>query len=239
MKLRQIDRLSAMNLSTVVSIIVLLIAASCARVPQADQNSPSGKSGNVDPNSNPTAKPDQPNSPTAGLSAPSAVAADAKTSSGQDGTGYLPFVPSKVEMDRNSGDTRGVMPTADGSPRYEIRESDLSKEVRRLGIPIPDQRDWVLIHVAPGPGMKVTPTYSWFLREARQLLDTLDKVKASDEEHRAILERLMTGLRTDEWYSYAGVHALILEVADRHGRASPLGVEYTQRLRQLQGKQPQ
>jgi hypothetical protein len=231
-------RLSAMKLSTVVSIIVLLIAASCVRVPQEDQNSPSGKSGNPDPNSNPTAKPDEPNNPTAGLSTPNAVAADAKTSSGQGGTGHLPLVQS-ADMDRNSGDIRKSMLTADGSSRYEIHESDLSKEVRRLGIPIPDQRDWVLIYSAPRRGIYVTPRYSRFLPRTRELLDVLNGVKATDEERRAILEKLMTGLRTDKWYNYADVDVLMLEVADRHGLASPLGVEYTQRLRQLHDKQPQ
>lgn len=209
---------NATKLSNVVWIIVLLVCASCTRVPQEDQGPPSDESGSTDVNSNSTAKPDESPAPTAGLSTPNTVSTDMKARSQQRSVGRF----GGSEIDINSGDVRGVRPTADGSSRYGIHESELSKEVRRLGIPIPDQREWVPIGGASGlGGMHVDYIYSRWLRTTRVLLDLLDKVNAPDEERRAVLQRLMTSLRTEKAPDAIDtVYALIVEVTDRHAKVS-------------------
>jgi len=54
-------------------------------------------------------------------------------------------------LDINSGDLRRTRLVSDGVPQYEIYESELSKEVRRLDIPIPEERQWKTIAVPPLP----------------------------------------------------------------------------------------
>lgn len=206
----------AMKLSVVVSIIAILVIASCAKVPPEDQGSPSGKSGSTDPNNNATAKPDESAGSTAGLSTAKTVPADTKAGSQQRNIPY--------EIDIKSGDFRGVIYTPDGSSRYGIYESELSKEVRRLGIPIPDQRRWVEFYGGPGfGGMEVNYVYRPLLPAVRRLLELLDQVNATDEERRSVLERFMASLRTEKAPdAINNANALSVEVANRHGRENPL-----------------
>jgi hypothetical protein len=215
-----------MKLSIAVSTIAILVAASCSRIPLEDQNSPSGKSGNAGRNSNLTAEPDR----------PSTVSADTKAASRHTSVGH--FWGS--DLDLNSGDTRAVLPAADGSRRDGIYETELSKEVRRLGIPIADGRKWVPITDRRAGSMELHSAYSSLPRMVDELLELFDQVKATDEERRDVLERLMTSLRTDRPPgAFEEVCWLIVEVSDRHGMASPFTPDFTEHLRKSRVKQLQ
>ncbi|HQA88724.1 MAG: hypothetical protein RBS72_12725 [Sedimentisphaerales bacterium] len=126
------------------------------------------------------------------------------------------------EIDINSGDVRGTRYRADGSTHYGIYESELSKEVRRLSIPIPGQRDWLPLVGASGSagGMYIDSGYANLLPTARELLEQLDEVAATDDERRDVLEGFMTSLRTDRPLAVIKKgRMLIAEIKDRHNRA--------------------
>ncbi len=139
------------------------------------------------------------------------------------------------EVDIYSGDVRGERYRADGSSVYGIYESELSKEVRRLGMAIPEERKWFRIAPASSgrSGFYVTYVYANLLPTARRLLERLDDVDATDAERRDVLERFMTSLRTERPPS--AIHMgrmLIVEVGDRHGYKSPYLPGYTEDLRE-------
>jgi hypothetical protein len=56
------------------------------------------------------------------------------------------------EVDIYSGDVRGSRYRADGSSVYGIYESELSREVRRLGIAVPERRKWFPVSVISSGG---------------------------------------------------------------------------------------
>ncbi len=229
---------SAGKLPTVVLIVVLLLAASWSRAPQGDQASSRGESASTEPDSNPTAPSDECLVPIefivpdrfvgpdglavmmAELSTRNRESTDTKAN-GQQGsvTGFR-----GNEIDICSGDTRGIRLAADGLYRYEIYESDLSREVRRLGIPIPKQRAWERVGEAGSrmPGITVCFADPVLFPPIRSLLTSLDQVNATDEERRDVLGRLMTNMQTTYWRpmgledTVRMADALDLEVRERH-----------------------
>ena len=104
------------------------------------------------------------------------------------------------EVDTNSGDLRGTRYRADGTSVYGVYESGLSKEVRRLGITIPEHREWFVVVGSSGVSgaMYVDPAYGNLLPTARRLLEELDEIRATDEKRRDVLGRFMTSLRTEK-----------------------------------------
>jgi hypothetical protein len=227
------------KLSFIVSIIVLLVGASCARVPQEDQGPPSGESRSTDVNSTSIVQPAESSSPITESPTPNDVSLAVEMDSHRQSVGDLPaarFVGTEIDI--NSGDLRGARSILDGPPWYEVYESELSKEVRRLGIPIPEEPQWMVISGPPSGGMRVTYIYSRLLPAARMLLQFFDEANASDEERRAVLQRLMTSLRTEQPPdAIEKAHMLVLEVVDRHGLESPFLPDYAGRLQQLRSEQ--
>ncbi len=102
-----------------------------------------------------------------------------------------------IEIDLNSGDVKGTRYRADGTTVYGVYESELSKEVRRLGIAIPQEREWrsLASFGSGGTGGHFDNRYREVLPMARRLLNRLDEVNAADEERRDVLEDFMTSLR--------------------------------------------
>ncbi|MDI6447556.1 hypothetical protein [Anaerobaca lacustris] len=209
-------------------MIALLVGTSCTRAPQGDQLASSEESHSIDADNTSIA-------PAMADTVPS----DGKPDAGQEDGEFIQAAPPS-EVDINSGDVRGSRYRADGSAQYGVYESRLSKEVRRLGIPIPDRRDWWPI-AAPSigvGGMRVTYVYENLLPTAHRLLDVLGKVNAPDSERRDIIERLMAGLQTERPpVAIANARALIVEVVDRYGLESPFLPHHTEHLRQRRNGQ--
>ncbi len=106
---------------------------------------------------------------------------------------------SNGEMDINSGDLRERVCVFGVPVKNEVYESALSHEIRRLGVAIPATRVWK----RTGQSCLVQRSsinfrYRHVLMGCDDLLDILDEVKAPDEERRAVLERLMTSVRTED-----------------------------------------
>lgn len=122
-----------------------------------------------------------------------------------------------IEIDLNSGDVRGMRYRADGTSAYGVYESELSKEVRRLGIPTPEQRDWWRMAPVAAGGGHFDMVYRNAMSRARRLLDELDEAKATNAERRDVLERFMTSLRGEDRLDFDHTaYMLILEVRRRH-----------------------
>ncbi len=182
---------------------VLSLSISCSRPPQENGSSTSAVSSNADANA---ASPE----PTSG---------DAETQNPQrsdNGPSTGGFIGRDIDI--NSGDFRGLRPTLDAAHQYVIYESKLSKEVRRLGIPIPEERRWKVAGRRSAGGMDVYYVYESLPSVIHALMTTLDEADAPDEERRDVLERFMMSLRTDRAHAAVG-RALELrdEVHNRHG----------------------
>jgi hypothetical protein len=193
---------------------VVSLSLSCSRAPQENGPSTSAGSSNADAN---TASPN-----------PTSVATETKD---QQKTDSDPSAGGFVgrDIDINSGDLRGVRAVAAGPPPYVIIESKLSKELRRLGIPIPAERQWKVAGRMSAGGMDVYYQYESLPAVIQRLMATLDDADAPDEERRDVLWRFMTSLRSDKPSAAAGqAHMLWDEVSKRHGldkqRPSPSGV---------------
>ncbi len=237
---------TALRLPVAMLTIMLLVGSSCTQAPRGDQNSPSDASTSMDVNSSPVVLPDESPGPAAGLASPDTVSTDTKVDNRQTDTDCLPFVGwSGREIDINSGDLRGVVPMPDGSSKHGIYESYLSREVRRLGIPIPAERKWRLFMAGGGSrGVCGLPVYSHLGTPVRLLLEALDEARAADDERRSVLERFMMSLRTSTAFQAADTgFTLYVEVADRHGLRLAFREDYAEKFRrdipQPRSEQPQ
>ncbi len=124
-----------------------------------------------------------------------------------------------TDIDINSGDTRYQVRIFSLLVTTEIRESALSREIRRLGIAVSPTRAWKRTSEA----RIVNASDSYYLYgsvivQCLYLLNVLDHVNASDEERRVILCKLMTSLQTgDAQRAREQAFLLTREVGDKHG----------------------
>lgn len=228
---KRVNMDSAMRFSLAVSMIVLPIAASCSRRPQESVGTPSAQHRDADVKGN------------------SIIQLAGSSGIGESFTANSVSVPHEtvssqcdvdtdiVEMaiDIMSGDLRRTRSSSDGITQYEVYESELSKEVRRLGIPIPEERQWRVIARPASRGLRIRYVYEDALLIAQRLLMLLDDVGASDEERRATIERFMNNIRTEKpSTAFKNGHMLILEISNRHGWESPFTPEHTENLQRSQ-----
>jgi hypothetical protein len=128
------------------------------------------------------------------------------------------------EMDLNCGDIRSRTYVCNVRVRTTIRESLLSKEMRRLGIDVPKTRRWVPI----GVDSKVSEFLSVYHDLPgiyHRLVELLRKTNTPDEERRVILEKAMSGLRTPLTGSSslpeARIPHLVYDLAEKHRMEAP------------------
>ncbi len=187
-----------MKLLLSLSVVMLAGGASCVRGPDDGEGptSEGPRNANVE-GARPTGTDESANG-TTGLPTPREAPVVAKVDHPVAKDGFVRAARPR-EIDINSGDVRGTRYCTDGSSHYGIYESELSKEIRRLGMAIAEQRDWRPLTGASGGsgGMYIDSGYANFLPTARKLLEELDKAGATDDKRRDVLERLMTSLRTE------------------------------------------
>lgn len=222
---------SAMRFLLVLSMVVLPIATSCSRSPQESVGTPSAQHRDADIEGNSIIRPAD-SSGAGESSTANSVSVTHETVSPRYGVDT-----DVVEMaiDIMSGDLRRTKSSSDGTTQYEVYESELSKEVRRLGVPIPEERQWRVIARPASKGLHIRYVYADALLIAQRLLMLLDDVDASDEERRATIERFMNSIRTEKpSTAFKNGHMLILEIGNRHGLESPFTPEHTENLRRSQ-----
>lgn len=122
-------------------------------------------------------------------------------------------------MDINSGDIRHAVHVFRLRVKGEIQESDLSREVRRLGIDIPATRVWKRAFESYlVEGRSINWKYGHVDVASDQLLGILDETNASDEERRVVLEKFMASLRMEDAdHTLWQARLLIDEIAEKHG----------------------
>jgi hypothetical protein len=124
---------------------------------------------------------------------------------------YGGIVTAQKDADANSGDVRKQvfflgMPMSD-----RITESPFSHEIRRLGIDIPEARNWKPMILATSKPYKGEP-YNMAIWDCDFLLEMLGLLGVSDEERRTILQGALSDLQTDKLDENAD---LVYDVADR------------------------
>ncbi len=126
---------------------------------------------------------------------------------------------STRDVDICNGDTRDQVRVCSLVVQTRIQESALSREVRRLGIGIPQTRTWKRAFEGRLVNTIQTDYYHGSaLMWCDTLVHILDQAKAPDDERRIILEKLMATLQTgDAKRTQEEALLLIAEVADKHG----------------------
>jgi hypothetical protein len=124
-----------------------------------------------------------------------------------------------TDIDINSGDTRHAVYVFSLCAKNEIQESDLSREVRRLGIDVPATRVWKRAFESYlVEGSHIDYSYGSVVATCGQLFSILDETKTPDKERRVVLETLMTSLRTgDPRNAQEQLYLLIDEIGEKHG----------------------
>jgi len=104
-----------------------------------------------------------------------------------------------TDIDINSGDEREQLRICFVPVTHSIRQSRLSQEARRLGIPLHPRRVWKRAYEEPlvFAGVYVDYGYGFVISTYGLVLNLLDVARAPDTDRRATMERLMTALRTE------------------------------------------
>ena len=98
------------------------------------------------------------------------------------------------DIDINSGDLRWQTYLFSLLIKEEIQETDFSREVRRLGIPVGEDRIWehcIMITLIRRRGYQ----YGGTVVDLAELINILDFTDTSDQDRIAILHRTLTALR--------------------------------------------
>lgn len=198
-------------------VILIGVSASCARFSRDDRAATHGLA-KADVSTPCVTGDHERDGPTTVMCASDTVSPDAKSDDIEKNHRSVP-VDLLLEIDLNSGDVRGWRYHADGTAHCGVYESALSKEARRLGISIPEQRDW--FRVSGGPRTffesEIKQAAMGLLRGGSELVRQLDEVQARDEERRDVLERFMTSMRTEPPPVAIGRgRMLIAEIRKRH-----------------------
>ncbi|MBM4024079.1 MAG: hypothetical protein FJ280_01550 [Planctomycetes bacterium] len=106
---------------------------------------------------------------------------------------------NNTDLDLHSGALRDQMFVFGVPVKSRVYESELSREIRRLGIAVPATRTWKRIGQANlVQRHSISSGYSRVLVRCDALLNTLGEVRAPDDERRVILQRLVTILQTQD-----------------------------------------
>jgi len=105
-----------------------------------------------------------------------------------------------TQIDRYSGDITSLTYLCGVPIRRNIRESALSSEARRLGMDLPHARKWLRHSQDPNAPSSRVESFGlgeqvW--EECDHLVLRLAQTGTPDEERRAILEKILTSLRTE------------------------------------------
>jgi hypothetical protein len=129
----------------------------------------------------------------------------------------------RLDLDLNSGDLRYRVCVCFLPVRSEIRESSLSREVRRLDLATPRSRAW-----RPAFVQRHEPTHAdyWYGHFITGIFDPLvrllDEARVPDEERRMILGQFMKSLQLRHALDAQDEgHSLMATVRERYGQWKP------------------
>jgi hypothetical protein len=119
-------------------------------------------------------------------------------------------------VDITTGDYRNRVYVCGVPVKSETWESLLSREVRRLGVAVPVEREWKYMGRHFG-GVYRDSSYGFMMGPCENLVAVLEETNTPDEERRAILDKLMKMLRAEEPdHVRDEAFLLTIEIADKH-----------------------
>jgi len=149
--------------------------------------------------------------------------------------GLPPASYNRIDIDTHSGDLLYYENFSDASGKVVMVETRFSKEVHRLGMGLPQARNWRLVWMPTDRSpANVKFLYPDVVDAANRLVGLLDRVRRADEERRPILEELLTSLRTEEpEHVCMRADLLSLEVTEKYGLPGLFRPDYALRLKEL------
>ncbi len=122
-----------------------------------------------------------------------------------------------TDVDLNSGDLRTQVRVCTLAVKTEIKPSNLSREVRRLGIDVPATHLWKHAFESRLVNRSyVDYSYGRVVSACGTLVDLLASANAPDEERRTVLKSLMASLQTgDSRQAYGQARSLMNEMGER------------------------
>jgi hypothetical protein len=103
-----------------------------------------------------------------------------------------------MDFDLNSGDVRWYTYACFLKIKDEIKTTQFSKEVRRLGIDVPQERKWAPTYTKFLINKDVLYVYGQTPGDCNYLIKLFDKGNVSDEDRRIILQKFITILQTGD-----------------------------------------
>ena len=119
-------------------------------------------------------------------------------------------------IDANSGDLRVQVYICSLQAESYVKSTPFSKEVRRLGIPIAENRMWrpVSTRCLRG-GRHIHYTYRKTIRKCDELMEMFDQRNVPDEDRRIILQNVLAALQSERGRKLSAIDAELNSLAER------------------------
>ena len=112
--------------------------------------------------------------------------------------GFPRIYSISMDFDLNSGDVRWYTYACLVKIKDEIKTTQFSQEVRRLGINVPQERKWVPTYTKFLIFKDILYVYGQTPTDCNYLIKLFDKGNVSDENRRIILQKFITILQTGD-----------------------------------------
>lgn len=101
------------------------------------------------------------------------------------------------DIDANTGDVRVQVYICSLQTKSEIEMTPFSQEVRRLSIPVLENRVWRRVGRKLLTRTYICPTYRSTIRQCNTLMEMFDYGHVSDEDRRVILQKILMALQSE------------------------------------------
>lgn len=122
-------------------------------------------------------------------------------------------------IDANSGDLRVQVHICSVQTKSYVRSTPFSQEVRRLGIPIAENRMWRTVSTrCLKRGRHIFYTYRRTIRQCDELMEMFDQRNVPDEDRRIILQNVLAALQSELGRKLSAIDAELHSLAERSSK---------------------
>jgi hypothetical protein len=119
-------------------------------------------------------------------------------------------------IDANSGDLRVQVYICSLQTKSYVESTPFSREVRRLGIPLVENRMWRPVSTrCLTRGRHITYTYRRTIRQCDELMEMFDHGNVPDENRRIILQNILAALQSEKGGKLSAIDAELNSLAER------------------------
>jgi hypothetical protein len=122
-------------------------------------------------------------------------------------------------IDANSGDRRVQVHMCTLQTKSYVESTPFSQEVRRLGIPIAENRMWRTVSTrCLRRGRHIHYTYRRTIRKCDELMEMFDQGNVPDEDRRVIIQNILAALQSEMGEKLSAIDAELHSLAERNSK---------------------